>query len=412
MNPFSSSFWRGERRAGGELVEARSIDSVPWDAGGARPGAAYVSEDRARCLSPVFAAHRFLGDGIGTLPLHGFRKYPDRRVQMPNLPPLLDFLEDAGTLVDWTTRGVLSLAAQGNAIGLILTRDGYGYPTTVQWRPRCEFYVDDDSYPGRPIWYWDGRRIDRSELVHIPWLTVPGRTLGLSPLEAFALAVNNGLSAQQYSNDWFAAGGVPPGTFKNNAIKVDQQQADVIKARLVAAIRTRQPIVYGADWDYNAITIPPQAAQFVESMKLTANQVAAIYGIPPEEVGGEPANSLTYANEEARQTTRAHALRPWAVRFENGLSAVLPERQYVKFNLDAIVRADLKSRWSVHKIRRELGAASVDEIRRDEDEPPLPDGQGASYEPLRTSPAPQESRDGLPVLDGRRLPELTWTNPE
>lgn len=408
-NPFRGLL-AGQQRSSSMQVEARSIDSVPWESGGSRAGGGHVSEDRARRLAPVFAAHRFLGDGIGTLPLHAFRKFPDRRVQMPNLPQLLDFLDEAGTLVDWATQGILSLASQGNAIGLILTRDGFGFPTTVQWRPRCEFYVDDDSYAGRPVWYWNGRVIDRSELVHIPWLTVPGRTLGLSPLEAFAASVNNGLSAQQYANDWFDAGGVPPGTFKNNAIKVDQAQADVIKARLVAAIRTRQPIVYGSDWDYNAITIPPQAAQFVESMKLSANQVASIYGIPPEDVGGEPANSLTYANEEARQTTRAHALSPWAVRFENGISSILPERQYVKFNLDAIVRADLKSRWSVHQIRRAIGAASIDEIRRDEDEPPLPDGQGASYEPLKTSP--RRKSDGLPELDGRRLPELTWTYPE
>jgi HK97 family phage portal protein len=403
----------GEPRSSSTQVEVRSIDSVPWDSGGPVAGAATVTEDRARRLSPVFAAHRFLADGIATLPIHGYRKVGDQRQQMPSLPPLLDFLEDDGTLVDWVTRAVTSMSMQGEAIGLILGRDGYGFPTSVEWRPPCEFFVDDELYAGplRAVWYWNGRKIDRSELVHIPWLTIPGRTRGLSPIEAFALTVQGGLSTAQYGNDWFAAGGVPPGTFKNNQIKVNQEQADIIKGRLVSAIRTRQPIVYGADWDYNAITIPPEQAQFVESKKLTANEIAAIYGIAPEEVGGEPANSMTYTNEEMRQTTRAHSLRPWIVRLEAGLSSLLPQRQYVKFNVDAIVRADLKSRWQTHAIRRQLGAASVDEIRRDEDEPPLPDGQGASFEPLAT-PVRQERRDGIPVLDGRRLPELTWINPE
>jgi HK97 family phage portal protein len=371
-----------------------------------------ISENRARRLSPVFAAHRFLGDGVGTLPVHAYRRYPDRREQMLSLPPLLDFLEDAGTLVDWCTQGILSLASQGNAIGFIVSRDGFGYPTTVQWRPRSEFFVDDDSTPGRPQWWWEGRRIERSEIVHIPWLTVPGRTLGLSPIEAYALAVSNGLSAQQYTLDWFAAGGVPPGTFKNTEKRVPQEEADIIKSRLVNAIRTREPIVYGSDWDYNAIVIPPQAAQVVESLKLGANQIAAIYGIPPEEVGGEPGNSLTYVNEEMRQSTRANALRPWAIRFENGISAVLPTRQYMKFNLDAMVRADAKSRWQIHRTRWEMGAASIDDIRRDEDQPPLPDGQGASYAPQpRTLPAAPQQRDGYPELTGHRLPELTWTEP-
>jgi HK97 family phage portal protein len=408
----------GSRASAVEVVETRSIDSVPWDAGGPVSGSAVISESRARRLAPVFAAHRFLMDGIGTLPIAAYRRLGSERQPMGSLPALLDFLEEDGTLVDWVTKAIGSMAARGEAIGLILARDGFGFPTRVEWRPPSEFYVDDEdgtSQSVNPQWYWNGRPIARSELVHIPWLTVPGRTRGLSPIEAFAMSVQGGLSAQQYGNDWYAAGGVPPGTFKNNAIKVDQAQADVIKARLVSAIRTRQPIVYGADWDYNAITIPPQAAQFVESQKLTANMLAAIYGVPPEEIGGEPANSLTYANEEARQTARARALRPWAVRFETGVSAVLPQRQYVKVNLDAVVRADLKSRWQVHAIRRQIGAASIDEIRRYEDEPPLPDGQGASYEPLKgavgSASEPADS-DGNPVLAGRRLPELTWTYPE
>ncbi len=404
-----SSFFR---RSTGTDVEVRSIDSVPWDAGGtSTSGSVVVSEARARRLAPVYAAHRHLADGIATLPLKGYRRIGTQREPMGSLPQLLQFLEDEGTLVDWLTKLVMGLAGAGESIGLILGRDGFGFPTNVLWRPHSEWSVDD-RFPGRPKWFWMGREIDRSELVHVPWLTVAGRTRGLSPIDAFALTVTGGLSAQQYGNDWYAAGGVPPGTFKNNAIKVDQNQADVIKARLVAAIRTRQPIVYGADWDYNAITISPEQAQLVESLRLTANQIAAIYGIAPEEVGGEAANSLTYANEEMRQTTRLHNLRPWLVRIEAALSALLPERQYVRFAADATVRADIATRWAVYKTQREIGYRSLDEIRALEDEPALPDGQGASYEPLAKPTAGRELRDGFPVIDGRRLPELTWTNPE
>jgi HK97 family phage portal protein len=250
-----------------------------------------------RRLAPVFAANRHLADNISTLPLKAYRKIGDRREPMGNLPQLFQFLEDEGTLVDWLTRAVYSLAIFGNAIGFITNRDGFGFPTGVMWRPRSEFFVDDDSNPSRPQWYWNGRKVDREEFVHIPWLTVPGKTLGLSPLEAFALTVDSGLKAQEYGKDWFANGGVPPGTFKNSAKTLDAKASQIIRERLAATIRTKQPLVYGSDWDFNPIMIPTEQAQFVETQKLTANQIASIYGIAPEEIGHNKATEVALVGD-------------------------------------------------------------------------------------------------------------------
>lgn len=379
---------------GRRSVESRSIDSVPWDHGG-NPNSSSMTQDRALRLAPVFAANRHLVDNIATLPLKPYRRAGDNRQPMAALPTLFQFLDEAGTLPDWLSRAVLSLAIHGNAIGIITNEDRFGYPTGVVWRPRKEFDVDDDSSPSRPQWYWNGRKIDTDQVVHIPWMTVPGKTLGLSPLEAFALSVDAGIKSQEYGNGWFDAGGIPPGTFKNSAKTVDQKEASLIKARLVRSIKTREPIVYGSDWDFNPITIPPQQAQFVETQKLTANQIASIYGIAPEEVGGEAANSLTYANEEMRQTTRMHNLRPWFTRLEVGFSKLLPEPEYVKFAADAVVRADIKARHEVYRIARDIGLLSINEIRALEEKQPLPQG-GDDYTPLaKKDPAVQARETGL-----------------
>lgn len=386
--------------------KAEQRSAVPWNYGDPLVTNA-PSQDRVLRLATVYSAIRYLTDAVSTLPLKPYRRLGDAREPMSALPPLFQFLEEDGTLIDWLTQLVGSLVIHGNAIGLIVSRDDDGSPTSVVWRPHSEWYVDDLRAGVRPQWYWMGRKIDRLDLVHIPWVTVPGRVLGLSPLESFAMAVEGGLAAQKYGNAWFDAGGIPPGTFKNSQQTIDADDAKTIKERLVTAIRTHEPIVYGKDWDYNAITIPPNQAQFVETQKLTANTIAAIYGIAPEEIGGEPANSLTYSNEEMRQTTRLANLRPWLVRVETGLSALLPELQYVRFNGDATVRADLKTRYDVYKVAREIGLLSLDEIRTVEDRPPLPDGQGTHYLP-QTAPTqpptqePSQQRDEpgrLYVLD-------------
>ncbi len=395
------------RRRRPDQVEQRALTSVPWESGGSGPRQPTVTQDRALKLSYVYAAHRHIADRIATLPLKAYRRVGDERVPMSSLPPLLRFLEDEGTLVTWMTSCVMSLASQGNTIGLIVNRDGFDYPTDVRWRPRHEFWVDDDA-PGRPQWYWNGRKIDRSELVHIPWLTVPGRTLALTPIQHAAAVVNAGLNAQEYGNDWFAAGGVPPGTFKNSEAEITEEQARAIKGRLVSAIRTREPIVYGRDWDFTAITIPPGDAQFVESQNLSGGQIASIYGLAPDEVGAPSANSLTYSTEETRGIRRSSDLSPWMIRIESALSAVLPERQYVRFNADAPIRADLKTRWEVYQIQRSLGAVSINEIRAREDLPALPAGQGGdTYTPAQ----PPAAQPPAARLTGETLPELTWAYP-
>lgn len=382
------AFWRRKK-------ESRAITEVPWNVGG--PSTPAVTQDRALTLAPVFAACRYLGDHISTLPLQPYRRIGDRREKQTTLPQLFRFLTEDGVLNDWLFEAVASLALRGNSVGIITEWDGFAFPIGVRWVPMDEIYVDDSAFP-RAVWYWRGVRIDRSEIVHVPWFKVPGRTLGLSPIEAYALTITSGLEAQRFGTDWFLAGGVPPGTFKNSAKTVNQTEADVIKARLVAAIRAHKPIVYGSDWEYNAVTIPPEQAQFIETMKLSANQIAAIYGIEPEEIGGEAGNSLTYMNEEHRQIRRMADLRPWLERFEAKFASWLPERQYVKFNIDAPVRIDLKTRHEVYRLDREIGLRNIDECRALDDLPPLPDGQGKDYTPLRQStPAPSESPTPLPA---------------
>jgi len=368
------------------VEEQRAITSIPWNVGPTRFDSVTVTQDKALSLAPVYAAVRFL-TSAATLPLKAYRKVGEQREPMANLPQLFQFMIEDGTLVDWLTRAFAGLALHGNALGVITSRDGFEFPTSVVWRPQHEFWVDDTTTPFRPQWYWNGRRIERSEIVHIPWLTVPGRTMGLSPLEHAALTVSGGLEAQTYGNDWFAAGGIPPGTFKNTEQTVSMTHAREIKARLTEAIRTHEPLVYGKDWDFNPLAIPPEQAQFVSSQNLTANQVAAFFGIAPEEVGGVPANSLTYNTEELRETRRMSDLRPWLVRMETGVSALLPERQYMKFNTAAVIRADLRTRHQVYQIDRNIGLLNMDEIRALEDLPPLPDGQGQDYTPLTNAAA-------------------------
>jgi HK97 family phage portal protein len=378
-------------------TENRTVDSVPFSIGGLLFPTG-VTQDQALSLAPVFAAARIIAGTVSTLPLKAYRKLGDDRAPMGSLPQLFDQLTFTGQLVPWLHRCVVSLVLRGNAYGLVTARDGLQFPTRIDWLNPADVAVDPvRSSPAVPAWLWKGRPIPAGDLIHIPWFTVPGQATGLSPIAAFASTINTGLYAQAYGSDWFEGGGFPPGSFQNlEQPVVDQRAADEIKARLVSAIRSRQPVVYGKDWQYTPITVPPNEAQFIQTMQLSATQIANIYGLPPEDVGGQRGNSLTYTTVELNQLERVLAIREWLVVLEHAFAAILPAAQYVKFNADAIVRADLKSRWEVYAMALTNGVMNRDEIRALEDMPPLPNGEGQKYEPVASPSAQPAAAEQLP----------------
>lgn len=374
--------------------EQRSISTLPFNYGGSRYER--LDQDRALALAPVYASIRHITDLVSTLPLKAYRDAgDDAKLPMATLPKLFADLNADGRLVSWLCQGVLSMLVRGNAVGLVISRDGFGFPTAVEWLPMHKVSVKEVP---TPTWFYDGRMVPTSDIVHVPWVTMPGRTLAMSPIEYYALTIGAGLDTWQYGADWFKAGGVPPGTFKNNQKTITPDAARTIRQRLVESIRGHEPLVYGSDWDYNPISIPPNEAQFIETMKFTTAQIAALYGINAVEIGGDPPNGLTYSNEARRTMQRLSNVTPYVVRFERAFASWIPGNQYIKFNGDSIVRADIETRYQVYKLAREIGSMNIDEIRALEDQSPLPNGQGQDYTPAagmirptkETVPAPGE----------------------
>jgi HK97 family phage portal protein len=341
------------------------------------------SLEKQLSLVPVYAATRLISEGVSTLPLDQFRKTSDGRVPMPLAAPFASPM--TGTQVDWLGRCVMSMLMRGNAYGL---RIGSGVtPNAIEW-----LHPDKVSrFENR--WFYNGAPLDDAELLHIPAMVLPGQTLGLSPIGACAAAVTTGLETQRFVRDWYKNKAVPGMVFKNNATTIDPEQASKVKERLRSTLRAGEPFVTGKDWDLDVLKLSADDAGFVAASKLTATQVANIFGVPPELVGGETGTSLTYSTTEQQQIQFVtHTLRPWLVRLEAAFSALLPKSDYVKFNVDALIRVDTKTRYQVHQIARTIGLNNLDELRALEDMDALPNGQGQDYTPLQAA-APTASEE-------------------
>ena len=97
-------------------------------------------------------------------------------------------------------------------------------------------------------------------------------------------------------------------------------------------------------------------------------------GLPSAMMLRETGSSMTYGNREQDSLDLVtFGLRPWFVRFEDALTALMPRPQYAKFNIYAIVRADLLTRMQAHEIATRVGIETTTEARDVEDRPPLTD---------------------------------------
>ena len=336
------------------------------------------SADSALRLVPLFAAQRLIAEQFAATPMHAYAEDASgSRERLAVQPQLIADPSPSRALHTWKFQCISSLLSYGNAYGLIVRR-GLADPVGCEWIAPNEVSVDESG--SMPVYYWQGREIDANDLVHIPWFTLPGRWVGLSPLRLFKVAFETGASASQTAHDWFANGAIPSAHFKNTAKTLTDEQSTKVKAKYKAAVDGRDVLVTGSDWDLKTIGVPADEARFIEQAKLTATQIASIYGVPPEEVGGERGSSMTYATVEMDDIkVSSRTMRPWFTRVEDHFNKLLPANQYVKFNIDATIRADTKTRAETHEIGLRTGTLTLDEARRLEDRKPLTPEQKAEW---------------------------------
>jgi len=377
--------------------ESRNLDW--WGAGFDGPPAAgrIVTPESAVYLAPVFAAIRHLVDYAATSDLDAYRDNGDGTRAEVSLPQFLRQQDAPGKagLGQFIGQAMYGIVAHGNAVGWKVDVDAYGNPTDVVWFKHTQYAYDMAA----KLWRINGEPVDASRIVHIPWIVPPGWVMGLSPIQHYRSIVSAGLSAQEYS-DLRRGGGIPPSILKNTAKILQFEEADTMKQRAVASFTDGKPFVTGSDWDFSMVSIPPNQALFIETMKMSANQIAAVYGLEPREVGGNPpagSDTLKYVNDESLALNRAQNARPYLVRLSDGLSRLMPLKQYVGFDLNTATAVDMKTRFEIYQIERQLGTMSRNEIRAAEDRPPIPGGD--DYTP-QTAPAGSKPPTGGSKVTG------------
>jgi HK97 family phage portal protein len=349
-------------------------DRSLWQIGDAYPGpttssGVRVNADTALRSAAVWSCVRLLADVVSELPVH---VYTDARREVD--PPRALITPAAGTdLPDWLWQHMVSYLLRGNVMGVIADRVGPTRPAQIELvnPDRVTVQVTPDG----TVWRLDGQEVDRADLWHKRAYPLPGEPLGLSPIACFANTVGLGLAVEAYGAAFFRDANTPSGVLTTEQNLTTAQAQEIHAQWKLSRSGKRDTAVLGGNTKFQPISIAPEESQFIDSMRLNTQQIARIFGIPPEMIGSDSGAAMTYANIESRDLSfLKYSLQPWLGRLERAMDTLVPRNQYVKFNVDSLLRADTLSRYQAHQIALTAGFLTLPEVRDLEDRPPLTTG--------------------------------------
>jgi HK97 family phage portal protein len=354
----------------GERTHARTTNTV-------------VSDDTARRHSAVWACRRLRADLLSTMPVDVYRMIGDLQVEVPK-PPVL--LAPGGAKVEmheWLWMSQDDLDGHGNAVGIITAVDGLGLPARVELQDLSTVSVRGK---GSDITEWKiaGKKYEPHEVWHERQYPRSGNPLGMSPVMYAAWSINQYLSAQQFSLDWFSGGAIPAASLKNTAKTINKDQAREIKDTYKATVAAGDVFVHGSDWELKALSATSADSAFLELQQASIADIARYFGCPVDLIeGAVQSGSITYATISQRNLQLIIMnLGPVVVRREHGLSRMLPKPRFVKLNTDAILRMDPETRAKVlgQQVKDRLRAPS--EARAIDNLPPYTEEQLAEFDRL------------------------------
>lgn len=217
-----------------------------------------------------------------------------------------------------------------------------------------------------------GKQLDRRDICHIKYESMPTNLRGIGPLEWSARSIASAAALEKMATDMASKGGIPWAVLKSPR-KLNGAESRDLQNQWVqgATSRNGAPAVLSGTLELETVTTSPREMALLELRIFDETRIAAALGVPPYLVGLPMPDGLTYAN--ANQLLDFHwrtTLRTQAGAMASALSNwLLPRGTRVEFNRDEYVKADPETRartyQTLHSIVDEKGnpAITVDEIR-------------------------------------------------
>lgn len=365
-----------------------------------------VFVDTATTLSVpgIWRGVTLIADAIGGLPLHAYRGEQYVEPQ----PAILERPVATETRIETISAMVAALLIHGNYVALLGPPSSNGYPESFY--PVDPAKVGVRREDGRIVYRIKNIDYDSSEVLHIKGFSLPGELVGYGILAAQRQAIGGAIATQTYSQRYFNGGAVPPAYLESDNPDLTQEEADALKAAWLQSYGgiNLTPPVFNSSTRVKTIAVTPRDSQLLEARQYSLTEISNMIGLPAYYLGA-PNSSRTYSNvsEENLQLVR-WSLMPWISRIEQKLTDYIPRGQFAKFNVDALLRPDTKTRYEAHAIAIDKGFLTVNEVRELENREPLEETESDDPRPAQVLNEPEmEEIDDMEDENGNDIESET-----
>jgi HK97 family phage portal protein len=269
-----------------------------------------------------------------------------------------------------------------------IERDGMGRPVWL-WPITPDRVTPDRNEAGQIIYrVWNGTGapsiLPAENVLHIRGLGFDG-LVGYSVIKMAAESIGLGLAMQDFGASFFGNGAHMGGILQHPqrlSPEATKNLEDSFKRR-VGGKNSLGIFIAEEGMTYTRMGIPPNDAQFLESRTAQVLDICRWYGVPPHKLA--ELGRATWANIESQGIEFVtDTLQSWITQFEEEANIKLFGRQqrgvfYTKFNLAALLRGDMASRYAAYAVAHNNGWLNGDEIRAFEELNPIPGGLGKLY---------------------------------
>lgn len=345
----------------------------------------FVSEREASHTLNVFRAVQIITTSMVQLSLDAYRG----KELLEPAPSFITKPDVNSTFRAFIEETTTCLALNGNAYWRI-RRDSSGRIQNLEILNPLDVTPTTNSF-GRVTGYqWSHaeKPLAVSDVKHLKLLRISSMAKGLGPIQAAQQELRGAIDLRDYAANWFHETGIPVGTLKTDmelspeAAKAAQKAWEETPAGKIR--------VLGNGLTFMSTYLDPANAQFIENRQFSTTEIARLFGIPASIfLAAVEGNSMTYSNIAQQDAVFArYTLSVYTSEIEEAFSDLLPRGTRARFNLEALLRPDVVTRYDMHSKADWL---TDNEIRAIEGLSPIPGGDVLRAKKAPTTP-PEENK--------------------
>ena len=365
----------------GNLFESRAISfQTLWGSGSdieiLIQSGTVINNKTSFEIVAFFSAVSLISDTISTLPMGAYRRELGQRVYLNNRPAWVDQPDVDSSRAAHYQQVLVSLMTSGNSYTRVFRNNSGEVVNLVVLDPNK--VTVSRSAIGRKIFTYEGEQngLTSDDIIHLTDLLEPGAIKGISRVEKLKEALGVASALQSYAARFFGQGATTQGIieYPGNLLPDQAKQLrDGFDSAHKGFRKAHRTGILTGGATYKTTTVNNDAAQFLESRRFAVEEIARAFNIPLSFMGIPGTQSYASVEQNAIQFV-THCLRPYIEKIEWSYSRLLGAGEFIKFNVDGLMRGDFNSRTTAYNSALLTGWLSVDDVRRFEDLPPVQGG--------------------------------------